>query len=167
MQHAVYVYVYVYVKGVYATHCRVIPNLERVFQITFLNINTSPIDLHSLKYVGNLIPVHVDDIEVQPVCNNHTGLSHAWNSEINNKIDQMLQNEIIRPSSSPWNAPVILVKKKDGSIRFVCDFGGLNDVTKKDSYPLQERIQTIATVARAIVKISVFDFRNSHLKTAV
>ena len=32
---------------------------------------------------------------------------------------------------------------------------------------LQERIQTIATVARAIVKISVFDFRNSHLKAAV
>ena len=48
----------------------------------------------------------------------------------------MLDNGIIRPSSSPWNAPVILVKKKDDSMRFVCDFRGLNDVTKKDSYPL-------------------------------
>ena len=48
----------------------------------------------------------------------------------------MLDNGIIRPSSSPWNSPTILVKKKDGSMRFVCDFHGLNDVTKKDSYPL-------------------------------
>ena len=48
----------------------------------------------------------------------------------------MLENDIIRPSSSPWNAPVILVKKKDNSMRFVCDFRGLNDVTKKDTYPL-------------------------------
>ena len=48
----------------------------------------------------------------------------------------MLDNGIIRPSASPWNAPVDLVKKKDDSMRFVCDFRGLNDVTKKDSYPL-------------------------------
>ena len=48
----------------------------------------------------------------------------------------MLDNSIIRPSTSPWNAPLILVKKKDDSLRFVCDLRGLNDVTKKDSYPL-------------------------------
>ena len=48
----------------------------------------------------------------------------------------MLDNGIIRPLSSPWNSPIILVKKKDGSMRYVWDFRGLNDVTKKDSYPL-------------------------------
>ena len=48
----------------------------------------------------------------------------------------MLDNGIIRPSSSPWNSPIILVKKKDGSMQFVSDFHGLNDVTKKDLYPL-------------------------------
>ena len=48
----------------------------------------------------------------------------------------MLDNEIIRPSSSHWNSPIILVKKKDNTTRFVCDFRGLNDITKKDIYPL-------------------------------
>ena len=48
----------------------------------------------------------------------------------------MLDNNIIRPRTSLWNAPAILVKKKDDYMRFVCDFRGLKDVIKKDSYPL-------------------------------
>eukprot|EP00794_Sanderia_malayensis_P019749 gene19749-21686_t len=48
----------------------------------------------------------------------------------------MLTNGIIRPSSSPWNSPITLVKKKDNSTRFICDFRCLNDATKKDTYPL-------------------------------
>ena len=56
---------------------------------------------------------------------------HAWSSEVDKQIQEMIDNGIIRPSSSPWNSPIILVKKKDSSIRFVCDFRGLNDVTKK------------------------------------
>ena len=47
----------------------------------------------------------------------------------------MLENDIIRPPCSPWNAPIILVKK-DNSTRFVCNFRGLNDVTKKNTYLL-------------------------------
>ena len=51
-------------------------------------------------------------------------------------MQEMLKNGIIRLSSSPWNSPIILVKKKDNTMRFVCDFRGLNNVTKKDTYPL-------------------------------
>jgi len=55
---------------------------------------------------------------------------------VDKQIQEMINNDIIKPSSSPLNAPIILVKKKDNTMRFVCDFRGLNDVTKKDSYPL-------------------------------
>ncbi len=72
----------------------------------------------------------------QPIRRKPYRIPYALNGEVNTQIQQMLDNDIIRPSSSPWNSPVTLVKKKDNSMRFVCDFGALNSVTKKDSYPL-------------------------------
>jgi len=79
---------------------------------------------------------HIITENAQPVNRKPYRIPHALTDEINDQIQEMLENDIIRPSSSPWNAPIILVKKKDNSTRFVCDFRGLNEVTKKDSYPL-------------------------------
>ena len=44
--------------------------------------------------------------------------------------------DFIRPSCSPGGAPVLFVRKKDGSLRLCVDFRGLNKITKKDHYPL-------------------------------
>lgn len=55
---------------------------------------------------------------------------------IREEIEQLLKNGQIEKSSSPWSFPVVVVLKKDGSLRFCIDYRKLNSVTKKDGYPV-------------------------------
>ena len=60
----------------------------------------------------------------------------AAREEIARQLHQMQQQGIISPSSSPWANPVVLVRKKDGTLCFCIDFRQLNAVTKADVFPL-------------------------------
>ena len=48
----------------------------------------------------------------------------------------MLEVGVIRESNSPWSSPIVLAQKKDGSTIFCIDYRKLNNVTRKNSYPL-------------------------------
>ena len=56
--------------------------------------------------------------------------------EVDNQVGDMLSADIIEPSSSEFSSPPVLVRKKDGRIRFCVDYRKLNGMTIKDSYPL-------------------------------
>jgi hypothetical protein len=57
-------------------------------------------------------------------------------AELKEHIRELLEKGFIRPSSSPWGAPVIFVPKKDGTQRLCMDYRALNEVTVKNKYPL-------------------------------
>ena len=68
---------------------------------------------------------------------------------IDETIDEMLDAKVIRRSRSPWSFPVVIVDKKDGSKRFCVDFRKLNQVTKKNSYPLPVIDDILALLGKA------------------
>ena len=60
----------------------------------------------------------------------------AVREEVNRHLRQMMDQGVIQPSVSPWASPIVLVKKKDGTLRFCVNYRSLNSVTKSDTFPL-------------------------------
>jgi hypothetical protein len=63
-------------------------------------------------------------------------LSPTELDELRRTLDDLLAKGFIRPSTSPWGAPVLFAPKKDGGLRFCIDYRGLNKQTVKNAYPL-------------------------------
>ena len=69
--------------------------------------------------------------------------------DVRQHIQEMLDGGAIHPSQSPWCNAVVLVRKKDGSLRFCIDFWCLNAKTKKDSYRLPRMQETMESMVGA------------------
>ncbi|XP_061349883.1 uncharacterized protein LOC133295080 [Gastrolobium bilobum] len=81
--------------------------------------------------------------------------------ELKKQIEELLAKEFIRPSTSPWGAPAILIKKKDGSLRLCVDYRQLNKVTVKNKYPLP-RIDDFMDQLRGAKVFSKIDLRSGY-----
>jgi len=77
------------------------------------------------------------------------------------QVEEMLQYGVVQSSTSPWAAPIVLVKKKDGTTRFCVDYRKLNNVTRKDAYPLPHIDETLDALSGAKV-FSTLDLASGY-----
>ncbi|KAL0533475.1 hypothetical protein IC582_030315 [Cucumis melo] len=81
--------------------------------------------------------------------------------ELKVQLQELLDKGFIRPNVSPWEAPVLFVKKKDGSMRLCIDYRELNKVTVKNHYPLP-RIDDLFDQLQGATVFSKIDLRSGY-----
>jgi len=80
---------------------------------------------------------------------------------VNKIIEEMKSQGVIEESRSPWTSFVVMVKKKNGSLRFCVDYRKLNSITVKDSYPLP-RIEDILDQLSGNSWFSTLDLKSGY-----
>ena len=106
--------------------------------------------LHSID-TGDALPIKQRYYPVSPYIQNL----------INLEVDKMLNLGVIEPSKSPWSSPIVMVKKSNNEYRFCIDFRKVNQVTKKDAYPLPY-INSILDGLRDAKVLSSIDLKSAY-----
>ena len=115
---------------------RVLNTFSNVFAKTSNDLGKTSLTEHRIE-TGNAAP-----IKQLP-----RRLPNALRQVVEEQVQDMLENEVIKHSNSPWASPIVLVRKKDGTWRFCVDFRKLNDATIKDAYPLPQVSDLIDTLS--------------------
>lgn len=97
-----------------------------------------------------LVKHKIDTGDALPWKCNPRPISQAKRKGLDNALDELLDTGVARPSESPWGFPVVLVEKKDGTYRLCVDYRRLNEVTKKDAYPLPNISSLVSNLGGAM-----------------
>lgn len=108
----------------------------------------------------------ITDENERPIHQRPYRVSAKEQDAIRRQVKEMLADDVIQPSTSPWASPVVLVEKKDGTLRFCVDYRKLNKVTKKDVYPLP-RIDDSLDRLRHATFFSSIDLRSGYWQIEV
>ena len=109
---------------------------------------------------------HINTGDARPIRQPLRRYPPAHQEAISEHVDNMLKQGTIEPGSSPWASNVVLVRKKDGSLRCCIDYRQLNSVTKRDAYPLP-RIDSCLDAMASATLFSTFDLRSSYHQVVV
>ncbi|KAL5565238.1 hypothetical protein UlMin_028402 [Ulmus minor] len=108
------------------------PNMQQTMT-DYADVFKAPTTLPPLRDIDHHIPLKdgTQPINVRPY-----RYAYFQKAEIEKQVQEMLNMGVIRPSTSPFSSPVLLVKKKDGTWRFCTDYRALNAATIKDRFPI-------------------------------
>ncbi|GKF03351.1 putative reverse transcriptase domain-containing protein, partial [Tanacetum coccineum] len=116
--------------------------------------------VRQVEFQINLIP------GATPVARAPYRLAPSEMQELSNQLQELADRGFIRPSTSPWGAPVLFVKKKDGSFRMCIDYWELNKLTIKNRYPLP-KIHDLFDQLQGSSVYSKIDLRSGYYQLRV
>ena len=102
----------------------------------------------------------------QPVKLPHRRIPPHQMGEVREHIEKLLRQNVIRKSTSPYAAPVVLVRKKDNSLRLCVDYRQLNACTIKDAYPLPRIEEALEAISRSKY-FSTIDLAQGYYQVAI
>ena len=130
--------------------------LEHLSQENFSKFKdtiTRNIDLFSKSETDlgktNLVKMTLDTGDSAPIKQKPYKTPFSLRPEVEKHIDDLLTANLIRPSTSPWASPIIVVPKKDGGSRICIDYRKLNSVTVSNSYPIPSISDILASLKNA------------------
>lgn len=91
--------------------------------------------------------IHTDD--VHPIKCRNRPINPWLEPDLKRQCNDLLNREVIEPSNSPWSFPLVAAPKKNGKIRWCVDYRRLNDITRKDTFPLPQIEDNLARLADA------------------
>ena len=113
-----------------------------------------------------LVEHHIKLSDDQPFKEPHHEIPHGLIEEIREHLQEMMDAGAIRDSEGPYSSNVVIVQKKDGSIRFCVDFRKLNNHTINDAYAIT-RIEDSLHLLAGIKYFSKLDFRSGYWQIEV
>ncbi|GJW76928.1 putative reverse transcriptase domain-containing protein [Tanacetum coccineum] len=122
----------------------------------------APVDPPNCLPPTRQVEFHIDLVPgAAPVARAPYRLAPSEMKELADQLQELSDKGFIRPSSSPWGAPVLFVKKKDGSLRMCIDYRELNKLTVKNRYPLP-RIDDLFDQLQGSSVYSKIDLRSGY-----
>ena len=141
-----------------------------------VNLETIPVirEFHDVfpEELPGVIPEREVDLSIEvvqrmiPISRAPYRMAPTELKELKTQLQELLDKGFIRPSVSPWGAPVLFVKKKDGTLRMCIDYRQINKVTVKNKYPLP-RIEDLFDQLRGASVFSKIDLRSGYYQLRV
>ena len=97
----------------------------------------------------DLVELRIVLKENKTICQPLYRLAHAYREMVQKELKEMLDAGIIEPSNSEWASPIVLVQKKDGTMRLCVDYRKLNSMAEADAYPMSRADELINDLGSA------------------
>ncbi|OWY91049.1 Gag-pol Polyprotein [Phytophthora megakarya] len=109
---------------------------------------------------------HIDTGDTAPIMMKRRRQAQTEDATVDENVDSMLGAGVVEESNGAWGFPVVLVKKRDGTVRFCVDYRALNSVTKRDVYPLPRIDETLEALGGARL-FTTLDLRSGYWQIKV